>query len=176
MSHHHSDAIPTRAELMERIEAAWADLDQALIDLDGHQISLAPAPGEWSIKDHLAHLATWTVSAAALLSGKSRPEAMGVDGSVWASADEDEINAQIERIWSERAPADVLAALRTAQAQLRELIGAMSDDDLARAYSHFQPDATPYVAAPVVGWIAGNTFEHVAMHLPALHAIRERVT
>jgi hypothetical protein len=176
MSGHDEAAIPTRVELMERIEAAWAELDQALIDLDAHQIALRPATGEWSIKDHLAHLTVWMHSAAAILTGERRPEAMGVDDAVWETRDEDRINEQIEERWAGRAPADVLAALRTAQARLRELIGAMSDEDLARAYSHFQPDDPPYNPAPVVGWIAGNTFGHVEMHLPGIRAVRDQVT
>jgi hypothetical protein len=174
------EAIPTRVELMERIEAAWAELDHALVDLDAHQLAAKPSPpggaGEaWSIQDHLAHLAVWMQSAAALVSGKSRPEAMGIDRSVWERGSEDEINAAIQQHWSDRSPADVLAALRTTQAELRELIGAMEDEDLARPYSHFQPETPPYQSDPVVGWIAGNTFEHVAGHLPAIRAAREQV-
>lgn len=168
--------LPTRVELMEQVEAAWAALDRALIDLDAHQLSIEPTSGGWSIKDHLAHLAVWTNSAAAILGGKSRADAMGVDPAVWEAGDEDEINAEIERVWSDRSPADVLAALRTAQANLRELISAMSDDDLAKPYSHFQPDEDPYNPDPVIRWIAGNTFEHVEKHLPAILAIREQVT
>jgi hypothetical protein len=169
-------SIPTRAELMERVESAWADLDRALIDLDAHQLSVSPAGGGWSIKDHLAHLAVWVNSAAALLGGKDRPDAMGVEPSVWETGDEDEINAAIQRVWSDRSPADVLAALRTAQAHLRELIGAMSDDDLMKPYSHYQPDSPPYNSNPVIGWITGNTFEHVEEHLPWILAVREQVT
>jgi hypothetical protein len=167
--------VPTRVELMERIEAAWAELDRALIDLDAHQLSVKPAGGGWSIKDHLAHLAVWTNSAAAIVSRRSRPEAMGVDPSVWESGEEDEINAAIEQSWADRSATDVLAALRTAQAHLRELISAMSDDDLVKPYSHFQPESQPYNANPVVGWIAGNTFGHVEMHLPSIQAVREQV-
>jgi hypothetical protein len=174
------EPIPTRVELMERIEAAWAELDHALVDLDAHQLAAKPSPpageGEaWSIKDHLAHLAVWMRSAAAIVSGKNRPEAMGIDCSVWERGGEEEINAAIQQHWGDRSPADVLAALRTAQAELRELVGAMEDEDLARPYSHFQPETPPYQSDPVVGWIAGNTFEHVAGHLPAIRAAREQV-
>lgn len=165
---------------MERIEAAWAELDHALVDLDAHQLTARPsAPGGegegWSIAEHLAHLAVWMRSAAAMLTGQSRPEAMGIDDAAWESGDEDEINAAIQRAWTDRPPADVLAVLRTAQAELRELIGAMEDEDLARPYGHFQPNTIPYRSEPVVGWLAGNTFEHVAGHLPAIRAVREQV-
>jgi hypothetical protein len=168
-------SIPTRVELMERVESAWAALDRALIDLDAHQLSVSPAGGGWSIKDHLAHLAVWVNSAAAILGGKNRPEAMGIDPAVWETGVEDEINAAIERVWSDRSPADALAALRTAQSQLREMISAMDDDDLVKPYSYFQPDSSPYNPNPVIGWITGDTFEHVEAHLPSILAVREQV-
>jgi hypothetical protein len=176
MSESNGEPFPTRVELMERVEAAWAELDRALVDLDAHQLSAVPSGGDWSIADHLAHLAVWTQSAIALLSGESRPEAMDVDPALWDAENTDAINAAIEERWSGRPPADVLAALRTAQASLREVISAMDDEDLGRPYSHFQPDTVPYESNPVVGWITGNTFEHVEEHLPVILAIREQVT
>lgn len=165
----------TRAELMARAEAAWAALDATLVDLDPHQLSTPPSGGGWSIKDHLAHLTVWTVSATALVGGEDRPEAMGVDPDVWATRDEDAVNAAIEAAWRDRPALDVLTALRTAQAALRERVSAMSDDDLARPYAAFQPDA-PEVTDPIVHWLVGNTYEHAAMHLPAIRAIRAQVT
>lgn len=165
----------TRAELMERAEAAWTALDAALIDLDPHQLGATPSGGGWSIQDHLAHLTVWVQSAVAILAGTSRAAAMGVSDAVWASHDEDDVNAAIADAWHGRTALDVLTALRTAQAELRERVSALEDDDLARPYSAFQPDA-PAVTDPVVGWLAGNTYEHVAMHLPAIRAIRAQVT
>ena len=165
----------TRVELLHRIEAAWAALDRALVDLDAHQLAVVPAGGDWSIKDHLAHLAAWASSASALLAGKSRPAAVGVDDATWATDDVDRINAAIEQAWVGRNATDVLTALRTAQAELRELIGAMDDEDLAKPYSHFQPNAEPYDARPVIGWIAGDTYDHVADHLPAIETLRAAV-
>jgi hypothetical protein len=41
----------------------------------------------------------------------------------------------------------------------------MSDEDLKRPYSHFQPDDPPYNPSPVWPWIVGNTFEHYAEHM-----------
>jgi hypothetical protein len=172
MSEERSDLPATRVELMERVERAWAQLDEALIDLDPHQLSVEPSGGGWSIKDHLAHLTAWAISAVALISRGDRPAAMGIDRAVWDTDDVDQINAAIVTHWHDRAATDVLTALRTAQANLRELIGAMSDDDLAKPFSNYQPDAEPYEAAPVVGWIVGDTYGHVEEHLPEIEALR----
>lgn len=78
--------------------------------------------------------------------------------------------------WGRRSPVDVLATLRTAQSRPPDLIGGMSDEDLARPYSHFQPDSPPYYPNPLVGWIAGSSFGHVDLHLTAILAIRRQVT
>ena len=64
--------------------------------------------------------------------------------------------------------AKIVARLHASQARFSELLGAMTDDDLARPYSHFQPDDPPYNPEPVIGWIVGNTFGHVDEHLPKI--------
>jgi hypothetical protein len=169
------EQFATRAELMERIEASWTALDDALIDLDAHQLSVVPAGAEWSIADHVAHLAIWMRSLVALLTGASRSDALGVTPEVWETSDPDVINEAIAAAWAGRSPADVLAALRTAQADVRSAISGIEDEDLARPYSHFQPDTVPYLPDPVIHWITGNTFEHIEAHLPAIQAAREQV-
>ena len=40
----------------------------------------------------------------------------------------------------------------------------MSDADLRKPYSHFQPK-DPEKKGPVIGWVAGNTYEHYAEHI-----------
>jgi hypothetical protein len=167
--------FPTRVALMERIEASWAALDEALIDLDAHQLSAVPSGEQWSIADHVAHLAVWMRSSVAVLTGARRSEALGVSEEAWATRDPDVINQEIAATWTGSSPVDVLAALRTVQADIRVVIGGLEDDDLARPYSHFQPETTPYRPDPVIGWITGDTFEHVEAHLPAILAAREQV-
>jgi hypothetical protein len=43
-------------------------------------------------------------------------------------------------------------------------LGKLSDADLQKPYSHYQP-ADPDEKRPVVGWVAGNTYEHYAEHI-----------
>jgi hypothetical protein len=170
-----AEQFSTCVALMERIESSWAALDEALIDLDAHQLSAVPSGADWSIADHIAHLAVWMRSSVAVLTGASRPDALGVSADAWATRDPDNINQEISAAWSGRSPADVLAALRTVQAEIRAVISGMDDEDLARPYSHFQPETVPYRSDPVIGWITGDTFEHVDAHLPAIRAAREQV-
>jgi hypothetical protein len=171
----YAEQFPTRVVLMERIEGAWSALDDALIDLDAHQLTTIPMGADWSIADHVAHLAVWMRSSVAVLTGASRSEALGVSEAAWATRDPDVINEEIAAAWSGRSPADVLAALRTVQADLRGVISGLEDEDLARPYSHFQPETEPYRPDPVIGWITGDTFEHIEAHLPAINTAREQV-
>lgn len=171
---HDDELLPaTIAELQARIEAGWAALDDAIDGLDEHQLTQPAPDGGWSIKDQLAHLGTWVRSANAILTRDSRPGAMGIAPSTWESADEGAINDAIIARWAARPAREVLAMLREAQADLRTSLNAMDDDDLALPYSAFQPDSRESDA--VCGWIAGNTYQHVAMHIPQIEAARARV-
>ena len=167
------DAIPpfTVEELIGRIDGAWAEGERTIAGLTDEQLAAAAA-GEWAIKDHLAHLTTWVRSAIGILTKGSRPEAMGISESVWATGSEDEINAEIAALWADRPAAEILIAFRAAQDELRTILGGMTRDDLIRPYADYQPDDREPNADPVVGWVMGNTFGHVEMHLPAIHALR----
>ena len=52
------------------------------------------------------------------------------------------------------------------------LSSRMTDDDLMRSYSSFLPDEPGEdTGAPIVGWIAGNTFGHYADHRAWIEAM-----
>ena len=54
-------------------------------------------------------------------------------------------------------------------ARLVAVLGGLSDDDLQKPYSHYQP-TDPDERRPVVGWVAGNTYEHYAEHIDWIKA------
>ena len=155
-----------KAELLERIQAERTALDETLARLSEMQLV---APGEyegWSVKDHLAHLAAWELGIAALLRRGPRYAAMGLDENTYLNAGTDGINAAIHERTNDLSLADVLAGLRQAQAELLDALAPLSEADLAKRYSHYQPDEPGKDSgAPVVRWIAGNTYEHYAEHV-----------
>ena len=53
---------------------------------------------------------------------------------------------------------------RDSHAALMAGLGKLSDADLKQPYSHFQP-GDPDEKRPVIGWVAGNTYEHYAEHI-----------
>jgi hypothetical protein len=51
----------------------------------------------------------------------------------------------------------------------------MTDEDLQRPYSHYQPNDPPHNPAPVLGWITGNTNEHYEEHSSWLGNLRQEI-
>lgn len=154
----------TTAELLARIERSRRALDSVLSNLSDDQLT-APGPaGGWSVKDHLTHLTAWEAGIAALLRKKPRYEAMGIDAATFRN-DEDRLNAIIHEQKKERPLDDVRAAFTSTQREMAETISALSDEDLQRTYSYYQPDEPGEDSGdPIVGWITGNTCDHYDEH------------
>ena len=160
-----SEPLPaTKRELLDRIERARAALARVVGGLSHGQI-VAPGPdGGWSVKDHLAHLAAWEAGMAALLQRRPRYPAMGV-GDAYLTAGEDAINDMIHERSKGRPPAEVLADLRKAQQELLASLAGLTDADLLKTYSHYQPDEPGEDSGePILKWIASNTYEHYVEH------------
>ncbi|MFI5038473.1 MAG: DinB family protein [Solirubrobacterales bacterium] len=147
---------------LPRIESAWNEL-AALVDQvqDAGGLTQAGADG-WSVKDHLAHVAAWEHSLLALVEGRDRLAGMGVQEPV--EEDTDAINEAVRKLHEKDTPDEALGYFRDSHAQLVAGLGKMSDADLQKPYSHYQPSA-PDEKRPVVGWVAGNTYEHYAEHI-----------
>ena len=164
---------PTKAELMERIDRARAALEDAIGGASTERLT-APGDDGWSVKDHLAHLAAWRHSLLALLEGRPRHAAMGVDRVTYETAGEEGVNAFLYERDKDRPLDEVLAAFRGTHVQVLAALAPLSDLDLLRPYSHFQPDEPPFNPDPVVGWIEGNTFEHDEEHLGYIERLLDR--
>jgi hypothetical protein len=162
-----SETYPqTRAELLARIERGWQALEQELSRLS-HAKLLASDGGEWTLKDHLAHLTAWERSTLAILRGEPRHQALGVDAATYAHGAEAEINHVIFKGNRVRAPADILADLRDTHRRLVEAVERLGDADLQRPDDEFLAGER---GDPLVVRIAGNTYEHYDEHLVTIRA------
>jgi hypothetical protein len=150
----------TRAEHLDRVQRSWQGLEEVLASTDVEALQ-APVSAGWAVKDHLIHLAAWEESLLALLEGRDRAAAMGAPGMEDEGADA--INTVVWEQHRGESPAEALARLRESHGRLMERLRRLSDEDFARPYSYFQPDAGE--ERPVSGWIAGNTWEHYEEHL-----------
>ena len=154
---------PDKAALLARVRAARAALEAALSRLSDEQL-LAPGPDGWAVKDHLIHIAAWERGIAALLRKQPRYAAMELDQETYLRGSET-INATLYARHKDEPLAAARERFRAAHEDILDTIGALDDADLFQTYSHYQPDEPGKDSgAPIVGWIAGNTYEHYAEH------------
>lgn len=155
-------APQTKADLLERIDGAWAELDRSILALPDGELKRAGKDG-WSRKDHLAHLAAWELSVVALLHGADPWAAVGIPAGVEDINVENEI---LHRRYQELSSTEVRALARGSHQCLLDELARLQDVDLRRPYSDFHPsEERADGGAPVVGWIVGNTYDHVEEHL-----------
>lgn len=144
--------------IIEHVDSSWNELRKLVEGLSPTQLKLPS--GEWAIKDHLVHVAAWEQSLLALIEGRDRQVAMGVSE---ADHETDAINEAVFTLHHNDAPDQVLADFRKSHEKLIAALRTLSDADLQRPYSHYQPD-TPDETRPVIAWVGGNTFEHYDEH------------
>ena len=151
----------TSDELLGRFDAAWNELDGLVRAND--RVLNTPGAGGWALKDHLVHIAAWEQSLLALLEGRDRDSAMGV-GYIDSEKSTDEIN---HAIWEAHRHESLEAALRyfrDSHEALRAALAKLSTNELMMPYSHYQPSDADE-RRPVIGWVAGNTYDHYAEHI-----------
>ena len=169
-----TESLPTdKPELLERIQRTRAALEQTLSQLSDAQLVAPDAASGWSVKDHLAHLAGWEVSLTALLQRRPRHVAMELDEATYHRG-ADAVNEVVYQRNKDRSLADVLATFRQAHQQVLAALGGLTDADLSKTYSHYQPDEPGEDSGePILKWVAGNTYEHYAEHHAWLQALVE---
>ena len=146
---------------MQPIDTGWARLVELVNQVEAAGgVSRAAADG-WTVKDHLTHIAAWEHSLLALIEGHDRERAMGLSEAVDGIDNE---NEAIRKLHENETEDVALAHFRDSHARLVSALGKLSDADLQKPYSHYQP-TDPNEKRPVVGWVAGNTYEHYAEHI-----------
>jgi len=163
-------ALPAKTEVVDRIDQAWQEL-QAAIGAAPEDALTRPGEDGWSVKDHLAHLAAWERSLLALLRGEDRAAALGADPGSYRTVGIDALNAGIHQRAQTIPLADVLAEFRLGHERLLTTLDSLTDADLRRPYAAYQPHDPEAPSAPVVGWVAGNTYEHYREHVGTIRAL-----
>jgi hypothetical protein len=146
--------------LLERVDTSWNELSELVAKLGPDGLART-GPDGWAVKDHLAHVAAWEHSLLALIEGRDRLSAMGL---YEPSEEVDFINGAILKLHQDETPQEALKYFWETHAQLMTALGNLSDADLQKPYSHYQP-SDPDEKRPVILWVAGNTYEHYAEHI-----------
>ena len=75
-----------------------------------------------------------------------------------------------------RRPNRPRITIPSTRALLRDALAPLTDEDLVKPYSHYQPQAAGEGDnRPVIGWITGNTFETPCEPSPVHRRAAERV-
>ena len=137
---------------IERVEASWANLVEAIEGIPEERIDEPGVAGEWSVKDVLGHLAYWDGEA---IEGVER----SLNGDSESSGDDgDDFEVTNQREQAVRSGRSVAKARQ-------ELFGT-HDRLLAALRQH--PTIDP-------NEIAGDTFEHYDEHAADIRAWRQRL-
>jgi uncharacterized protein (TIGR03083 family) len=168
MSEMNDNEPVNKDNLFRRIKAGWDEFHAYLDTLTEEQMTVPTDAAGWTVKDHIIHLAKWEAGIAAVLEGKSRAEAMGIDDSMWGQG-YDPINAVIQRKYRDIPLETVLETFQQTHDRLLRDIEALSDEDLMLPYNHFVPESDR--EHPLVASIVGNSFEHYKEHTPWIAAI-----
>lgn len=152
---------------MRRVHDGWAELERAIARLTDSQLTHSTADGEWSIQDHLAHLAAWERILLARLRGEPEREheAAGMVPEAYDAADLDEVNQAIQQGQPQRTLAQALDDFRATHLRLTAHLDGLTWKDLSN------PDRTGAPELPLLGTTVGNTYAHYAEHLATIQAL-----
>ena len=165
----------TREELLDRVQRAHQAIDRLAGGLLEEELS-APGPdGDWSIKDHLAHIVAWQQRLLAYVEGRPLREVVDLDSSALdelqayvQSHDHeamDRVNELIRRRYELFGGGEVLRDFRDTYANLFAAVERVSEEDLNRARFAANPSAEPLESPWSDPAIAGDSYEHDEEHL-----------
>ena len=147
----------TADELITTLTAQRQGLLDALTGLTDEQFNRKGVVGDWSIKNALAHLTAWEQVVTQITPERLRtgayPEILRA-----INADEDANNARETAEREHLTPAEQLAGLAQARADLTALIRSLGDDALAR--EHPWPEWDPPLTCYFLDIVGGHETEH----------------
>jgi hypothetical protein len=121
-----------REEILEEIQASRAEIEAIIDQLSERQLTESIDDGGWSIKDHLAHIASWQKHGIAVISGSPPHEGFGLDKETYEQSDMHGINEILHERNKDRPLNDVLSDFRNTHWKVLTTIERMNDDDLER--------------------------------------------
>jgi len=140
----------TMSNAVERVEASWAELMDAIEGIAEERMTERGVAGDWSVKDVLAHVAYWEGGAIGdverALTGEPEPSDHDLD-----------VEAVNHGVHAERADWTVEQTLDELHGTHKRFMAAL------RQHPNIDPDA-----------IEGDTFEHYDEHAADIRVWRER--
>ena len=161
----------TKSELINQIDAAWAEFETYLAGLTDQQMTDLYDDQGWNVSDHITHLAAWEETIVMLIQGKPRFQFLGVDSTQLSGKPIDEINTVIRDHMKNLPIASAVAEYRRGHQELMASLQTLTDADLSQPGGKFFPQISPDEARRVVDIIQDNADGHITEHLPWIKAI-----
>lgn len=159
-----------KAELLERIEKGWEVLQQTLVGLSHTQLETYKDEQQWSILDHLAHIAAWENVLVALLQSRPLHTAFGLERAAYEQVSGvDEINSLLRKDPPQRPVRETLASCQQSHRRAVWAVIALPEADWSRPISFFQPDEDDQRSILVK--LVGDTYRHYEEHRYWIEAI-----
>ena len=148
-----------KTSTLDQMRSSYAALEEILAPLDKTQYSKEGVIPGWSIKDMLAHIASWHHRLLAWLDAAVRnqePTISGPDNVEEMNA----LNAQFYQENKSRPLDEVLADFLITHQQIMDIVQAMPEEDLMSTHRFAWSQGKPL-------WhlIAGDTYEHYREHI-----------
>ena len=148
-----------REQLLKRLDTAWVALDESYAGLSEAQMTTPGVAGEWSVRDILAHVATWEEEALKylpLIIAGGRPPRYASYGGL------DAFNARMTEAKRSLSLADVLAHLAKTHRQLV-------------AYLRIVPEEQFTTETRFRHRLRLDTYSHYPLHARMIREWRERI-
>ena len=152
-----------KTTVLEQLQTAQAALEAALAPLDETRLVAPGAMGEWSVKDVLAHMATWHLRLLDILEPTEPKRVPIIPMRGLEDGELDEINAQLYAANRSRPLDEVHSAFRSSYGQVEQAVQGLTDDERVNGGRFAWLEGIQL-------WqiIAGDTFTHYQDHLQAM--------
>ncbi len=148
-------------EALERFRRGPEVIATVLTGVGPEEADYAPAPGKWTIRQIVAHVADTELVLAQRFRqvvAEDNPTLMAFDQSAWA-----------ERLdYNRRKPAQSLESFRRLRAENYELLKGLPESAFERTGTHSERGATS------IRVLLEDYAQHVESHARQLHSVREQ--
>ncbi len=153
-----------RTTLLDNMQRGYVALEAVLTPLNEDQVTTAGVNGDWSIKDILAHIATWQQILLERLQAANRGEEPALPPDLDVTEEEiDRLNAQFYEENKARPLAGVLTDFRTSYQHIAKIVQAISDEELT------DPHRFAWMGGePLWRLIPGDTYAHYPEHIESI--------
>jgi hypothetical protein len=121
----------SKAELVARRRALYTHFDALIAGLSEQQLQMPGVNGDWSVKDHLAHLTFWErVNLLDMLKAIEQGTSWTDPGLERTEEVRDQTNQQVYLHNKDRSLADVLSEFQATHQQVIESLEKLSEEEL----------------------------------------------